>query len=79
MKDDETRVYAPQEVQSMLLGNIKRMAEKRLNQVVTSCVVTVPANFNDRQKNATMEACGIAGLKVLRIITEPVAASIAYL
>lgn len=70
--------YTPQELSAILLKKIKEDAEYFLNKEVTGVVVTVPAYFNDNQRQATKDACRIAGLKVLRLINEPTSACIAY-
>ena len=70
--------YAPPEVAAMILQKMKADAEAKLGEKVTQAVVTVPAYFNDSQRNATKDAGLIAGLEVLRIINEPTAASLAY-
>jgi L1 cell adhesion molecule like protein len=74
----ETRQFAPEEISSMVLGKMKSIAESYLSQPVKSAVITVPAYFNDSQRQATKDAGLIAGLEVKRIINEPTAAAIAY-
>ena len=74
----DDREYTPQELSAIILQKMKKTAEDHLGSKVTEAVITVPAYFNDSQRQATKEAGEIAGLKVRRIINEPTAAALAY-
>jgi molecular chaperone DnaK len=74
----EKKTFSPPEISAMILAKLKSDAEAKLGEKITQAVVTVPAYFNDSQRNATKDAGKIAGLEVLRIINEPTAASLAY-
>jgi molecular chaperone DnaK len=74
----ERKTFSPPEISAMILSKLKADAESKLGEKITQTVITVPAYFNDSQRNATKDAGRIAGLEVLRIINEPTAASLAY-
>jgi molecular chaperone DnaK len=76
--DGKPKLFSPPEVSAMILAKLKADAETRLGEKITQAVITVPAYFNDSQRQATKDAGRIAGLEVLRIINEPTAASLAY-
>ncbi len=76
--EGKTKQFSPAEISAMILGKLKADAEMRLGEKITQAVITVPAYFNDSQRQATKDAGRIAGLEVLRIINEPTAASLAY-
>ena len=76
--DGQERRYHPEEISAKVLEKMKEFAEQRCGRPVKNAVVTVPAYFNNMQKQATFDACKIAGLKCDRIINEPTAAAIAY-
>jgi molecular chaperone DnaK len=76
--EGQPKQFSPPEISAMILGKLKADAEMRLGEKITQAVITVPAYFNDSQRQATKDAGRIAGLEVLRIINEPTAASLAY-
>jgi len=76
--EGKVKIYSPPEISAMILAKLKADAELRLGETITQAVITVPAYFNDSQRQATKDAGKIAGLEVLRIINEPTAASLAY-
>jgi molecular chaperone DnaK len=76
--EGKTKQFSPPEISAMILGKLKADAEMRLGEKITQAVITVPAYFNDSQRQATKDAGRIAGLEVLRIINEPTAASLSY-
>ena len=76
--ESRRKKYSPSQISAFILQKMKETAEKYLGQAVTQAVITVPAYFNDSQRQATKDAGKIAGLEVLRIVNEPTAASLAY-
>lgn len=75
---NEKKEFSPEQISAMILEKMKTIAESSTNSTIKDCVITVPAYFNDAQRQATKDAGVIAGLNVLRIINEPTAAAIAY-
>src|SRR5690606_16764197 len=78
VKIDDDRLYQPQQISAMVLEKLKRDACDYLGEKVTQAIITVPANFDDLQRQATKEAGKLAGLEVLRLVNEPTAAAMAY-
>src|SRR6202012_3944573 len=76
--DGKPKAFSPQEISAMILAKLKADAEMRLGETITQAVITVPAYFNDSQRQATKDAGRIAGLEVLRIINETTAAALAH-
>ncbi len=74
----EKKLFTPEEISAMVMGEMKSITEAYLGYELKKVVVTIPAYFNDSQRQATKDACAIAGLEVLRLIQEPTSASIAY-
>ena len=75
---NQIKLFTPEEISALILRKMKQMAEDHLGQPVTEAVITVPATFNNSQRQATKDAATLAGLNVLRILSEPVAATMAY-
>ncbi|XP_076953333.1 heat shock cognate 70 kDa protein-like [Bidens hawaiensis] len=76
--ESEEKKFSPEEISSIILRNLKEAAEAFLGTTVTDAVITVPAYFSDKQRQATMDAGGLAGLNIMRLINEPTSAAIAY-
>ncbi len=76
--DIDGQHYSPQEISSLILRHLKSLATQHFKQEITQAVVTIPAHFNDSQRQATKDACKIAGIEVLRMVNEPTAAALAY-
>lgn len=75
---DNDKIYTPEEISAAILTEVRQMASEYLGKKITKCIITVPAHFNDGQRQATKDASEIAGLECIRIINEPIAAALAY-